>query len=839
MAVKSKKDRIAAMIASLKRAAAGDYSKIIDISGKHDELDSLADAINNVLKKTDKLLSGQKQTKAKLKTSEKSYKNILDSMEESYFEVDLKGNLVFHNATVLRHLGYTSREINNINFRQLVDDENAKKVFAVFNNVFRTGEAVKGFDWEILRRDGGKIDVESSVTLKRDEKGKPVGFRGVVHDVTKRKQTEEELKRSEERYRTILDIMGDAYYETDLKGTYTFVNDTACKLFGYRQNELIGMSYRDILTPQIARYMKEVYSRIYLSGKPELLIDYEIIDKDGTVRIHQMSATLMRDAVGKPNGFRALAWDVTEHKKAEAALRISEEKYRNILENMEETYLESDLKGNFVFFNDALCRMLGYSRAELTNMNYRNCIAPETIPNIFQIFNEIYRTDKPKTIIIHELIAKDGSKRIVEASVSLRRDQSSQPAGFRGVARDVTEKIKAEFALKESEKRYRMIVENVHDVVFTVDFNFQFTFISTHRSLLTGYTPEEIRKIPVDRLVTAQSLEFVTNVFAEVMELQKNRQPTQEYGSRTLEVEAYHKNGGTVWLEITATFGSDAHGKPQEIIAVARNITARKKIELALEESEKRYRMIVENIHEVVLTTDLNLRQIYVSPSCVWLIGYNQEEFMRLAIDKLLTPDSFTLAQNTLAEELTSEFSGEPIDPYRSRTLEVELYHKNGGIVWLEITATFIRDENGKPIGLLIAGRDINARKKTEEEKAKLEQQLLQAQKMESVGRLAGGVAHDFNNMLNVILGYVELSKLKLTPGDPVLKDIEEIEKAAGRSRDITSQLLAFSRKQIVSPKIINLNELILSIQKTLARVIGEDVHLSFYPQENTLADKV
>src|SRR5450759_3076342 len=100
--------------------------------------------------------------------------------------------------------------------------------------------------------------------------------------------------------------MGDAYYEMDLKGTYTFANDTACKLFGYRQNELIGMSYRDILTPQIANYMKEVYSRIYLSGKPELLIDYEITDKDGTIKTHQMSATLMRDAAGKPNGFRAL-----------------------------------------------------------------------------------------------------------------------------------------------------------------------------------------------------------------------------------------------------------------------------------------------------------------------------------------------------------------------------------------------------------------------------------------------------------------------------------------------------------------------------------------------------
>ena len=187
-------------------------------------------------------------------------------------------------------------------------------------------------------------------------------------------------------------------------------------------------------------------------------------------------------------------------------------------------------------------------------------------------------------------------------------------------------------ALTKSEQRYRMIVENVHDVVFTTDFNLQFTFISNHRALLTGYTPEEIRKIPVDKLLTAQSLEIVSNIIAEARESRKNWQPNQANRSRTIELEAYHKDGGTVWLEITATSNSDEHGKAQGIIAVARDITARKKIELALEESEKRYRMIVENMREVVLTTDLNWHQSYVSPSCLWLVGYNQEEVMSLPI---------------------------------------------------------------------------------------------------------------------------------------------------------------------------------------------------------------
>ena len=144
-----------------------------------------------------------------------------------------------------------------------------------------------------------------------------------------------------------------------------------------------------------------------------------------------------------------------------------------------------------------------------------------------------------------------------------------------------------------------------------------------------------------------------------------------------------------------------------------------------------------------------------------------------------------------------------------------------------------LRDDAGQPVGMWAIVRDITERKHAEEERAKLESQLIQAQKMESVGRLAGGVAHDFNNMLSVILGYAELIKARLPDGDPFLKDVLAIEKAANHSRDITRQLLAFSRKQIIAPRVMNLNDLIASSRNTLSRLIGEDIDLRFYPGEN------
>jgi PAS domain S-box-containing protein len=164
---------------------------------------------------------------------------------------------------------------------------------------------------------------------------------------------------------------------------------------------------------------------------------------------------------------------------------------------------------------------------------------------------------------------------------------------------------------------------------------------------------------------------------------------------------------------------------------------------------------------------------------------------------------------------------------------EFERRHKDGSRIFTSVSIAPLRDSSGGVYAYMSISTDITKRKKVEEEKAKLESQLLHAQKMESVGRLAGGVAHDFNNMLSVILGYAELLKSQLPAQDPLQKYVAELEKAGIRSRDITRQLLAFSRKQIITPKPVDLNGLVEDTKETLARLIGEDVDLRFCPGEN------
>ena len=151
--------------------------------------------------------------------------------------------------------------------------------------------------------------------------------------------------------------------------------------------------------------------------------------------------------------------DITERKRAEETLRQSEEKYRTILENIEDGYYEVDLPGNFTFFNDPVCQLFGYSKDELMGMNNRRYTDQENSKKLYQTFNKVYKTGEPTKGFDWEIIRKDGTKRYIEASVSLVKNSSGQPIGFRGIVRDITERKQAEENLKESEEKYRLLVE--------------------------------------------------------------------------------------------------------------------------------------------------------------------------------------------------------------------------------------------------------------------------------------------------------------------------------------------------------------------------------------------
>jgi diguanylate cyclase (GGDEF)-like protein/PAS domain S-box-containing protein len=325
-----------------------------------------------------------------------------------------------------------------------MDEETAKKLYKPYLELYRTGKPIDALELESIRKDGTKAIHETSVSLIRNSKGNPVGFRGVSRDVTERKNMEEALRQSVEKYRNILENMQEGYFEIDLTGTFTFVNDAECRNIGYSREELIGMNHRQFQDEKTAKNMRRIFTNVYLTSQPVKLLDIEIIRKNGTKGFNEISISLIRDNEGTPIGFRGISRDVTERRQMEETIRQSEEKYRTIIDEMDEWYFEIDLTGNIVFINDAVARSVGYSLKQLIGINYRSFIKKDQAGELYKIFRQVYETGEPTKSFPYEFIRPDGTITLFELSIFPKLDGEGKVFGFRGIGHDITERKRTE-----------------------------------------------------------------------------------------------------------------------------------------------------------------------------------------------------------------------------------------------------------------------------------------------------------------------------------------------------------------------------------------------------------
>jgi two-component system cell cycle sensor histidine kinase/response regulator CckA len=264
----------------------------------------------------------------------------------------------------------------------------------------------------------------------------------LTREASQRKRTDEALKESEVRYSTLFDNISDFIYTHDLKGRFLTVNRAAAQSLGYKPEDLVGRPISEFMLPEYRQaFYDEYLVQVKRQGSFNGVSAY--LAKDGTTHYIEYRNVLMTQE-GRESYVSGSGRDITQRMHADEALRRSEEKYRTILETMEEGYFEVDLAGNLVFFNDTLCKITGYSKRKLIGMNNREYTTPETAKRMYQIFNEIYRTGKPAKVMDFEIIKRDSSKVILEMSTSLMQSPKGNPIGFRGVVRDVTERKHAE-----------------------------------------------------------------------------------------------------------------------------------------------------------------------------------------------------------------------------------------------------------------------------------------------------------------------------------------------------------------------------------------------------------
>lgn len=384
------------------------------------------------------------------------FRTFLNNIKDACFEFDLHGYCTFCNEAAYQMLGYTCEEYVKLNHRQrYASKTEADKAFNIYNDVYKSGNPAKRFESEMICKDGSVIIMEMIVSPIKNERCGIVGFRGMGRNITARKKEQAEL----ERYRNFVESVDEGCFETDLAGNVTFANEAAAHNVGCTREQFIGLNHQHYTKPKEAKNIYKLFNSVYKTGMPATLDNHEIVHKSGNLRYIDIFVSLIRDLRGKPVGFRGTSRDVTDRKQAQEALRRSQEKYRNILENMSEGYFESDIRGNIIFVNDAGCNMMGYSREEL--YSFRKYTKPDTQERVQKAYRYVFETGQNSKLDNYEIIHRDGTSHWHQLSISLVRDASGNKIGFCAVARDVTDQIHTHQEIQRNEERIRILFNNI------------------------------------------------------------------------------------------------------------------------------------------------------------------------------------------------------------------------------------------------------------------------------------------------------------------------------------------------------------------------------------------
>ena len=356
--------------------------------------------------------------------------------------------------------------------------------------------------------------------------------------------------------------------------------------------------------------------------------------------------------------------------------------------------------------------------------------------------------------------------------------------------------------LVKREELFHLISENAEDMIAVVDMGGKRLFNSLSYKRVLGYSPEELQSSSAFEQIHPDDRERVKKAAEEA-----RRSGT----GKTLEYRIRHKNGMWLELESTSSVIRNDQGEPEKLVIVNRNITERKRAEEALQRSEADFRSVVEGAPYGIYRASVTGRFLQVNPALRKMLGYELAEEL---LEKDLATDIFRQSgeYQHLTELLTH---AEEI-----KDIEMEWKKKDGTPITVRCSGRRINDENSVPAYLEVFVED-------ETEKRVLERQLRMAQKMEAIGRLSGGIAHDFNNLLGVIIGYSRVLTRALGTNNALCEHALEIEKAGQRAAALTKQLLAFGRKQVLTPAVLNINTLTSDMERMLLRLLGDDIEVS------------
>ncbi|HEX2554726.1 MAG TPA: PAS domain S-box protein [Microvirga sp.] len=678
-----------------------------------------------------------------------------------------------------------------------------KNEFAKSDDQFRSWVATSGVRderdvYERERPDGTVLEVRTV----------PLADGGAVRtyaDITSRRTAEQALQHSEERFRSLVDATNAIVWTTDGDGAIVTENPSWERFTGQTEAEYRSWGWIEAIHPEDRPRTAEVW-KAALTARSYYECEYRIRRNDGEYRRTVARGVPLLNTDGTLREWVGANADITEQRNAE-------ERARTVTEAVPAMVFSCDQEGRNDYTNRLYQTFTGLSAEELLGEGWMRVLHPDDHARTLSIWEEAKRNRSPYEVE-YRLRAADGSYRWCLTRAVALQNTSGGVERWLGACMDIHSQTLAEEAVRESEERLRLAIETTGLGTYDVDVTTGLTRWSEEFQALLGVQAEE----PESRSERREA-------FSAALHPEDRERVLGNY-DRAVRQRATHSTdefrivrgdtGETRWVAGSARYLYDDAGKLYRVVGTLRDITVRKSAELALQESEARYRLLAENATDVIFRTGLDGRRLYLSPSARDIYGYEPGELLGSDATFLIHPDDAPRMKADLEATIAGEL-GHEATVFRIR-------HKVGHWVWLESRRRLVRDETGAPVEVVGIVRDIS-------ERVRLEERLRQSQKMEAVGQLTGGVAHDFNNLLTVILGNTEILAEEVQDAHHKVLAGMALQ-AAERGAHLTQQLLSFARRQSLRIEPLRLDEVVDGMLGLLKRTLGEQVEVRTRAEE-------
>jgi PAS domain S-box-containing protein len=738
------------------------------------------------------ITSQRTRAEESLRDSEAKYRFLYKESPTISLIFGMDGRIADANRAAEEKLGYSKDDYSRIDPMQLVAAEHREKAAMLLVGSLK-GEYTAEADINIYAKDGSiRTILFTTGQLVLYEKGQPVGVLVSGVDVTERKRVEEALREAEEKLRVMFESTSEGIVITDLQGKIAGVNEAILRMSGFTREEIIGQDGFGLIPRENGKNIIEQGAKALESGNGTEKMSQEIIPTSGRPYDADLSIGVLRDNSGVPTGFVAIVRDVTGQKRMEQAMRESEERYRVLVDHMEEGYIVFR-GGRIRFANRRFAEVMGIPVEKLIGENFWRFLAPESQQQARQTYETLKVGGKAPHIQEYVYLTED--RRRIPVEVSMSEITYEGKPSYAVVLRDVTERKRAEEALRKSEEQYRLLADNVADVIWTMDINLQFTYISPSVTRQRGYSVEEAMALGMEGSLTPASLKVAAKAILEGLSAETKGQKDLSR-TWTVELEMYCKDGSTIWTEMQATFLRDPDGQAVGILGVARDIAERKRAEGELRRSEQQFRALIENAQDAIVIVNPDATVRYESSSMERLTGRKTKgRIGKNALD-FCHPDDITYVMGDFIQLLENQVPMVHTD--------IRYKHRNGRWRTFEVVATNLID-NPAVGGIVLNLRDITERKRAEEEIRRLNEDLeqrvvertVQLQAVnDELEAFAYSVSHDLRAPLRSIDGFSQVLLEDYTEKlDDEGKDhLQRVRSASQRMAQLIDDLLNLSR---------------------------------------------